>query len=306
MEKKTLKIIKLIWQIVQKKKRLLFWFIVRFFSVFLPLLTIYLFSKTINLVETKADFSSIFFLIIVILAVKIIDNFTRLKSITKLDECISEIGFDVHNFFIKDIKSETKLERHESIQAVRNFADATSWTLKLFRQPGIDSIISLITIPLIILSVDARISILIIVYIIVYYVIDYYTTQRYVVLKDFQNTKTESYYAKLQETNDIELEQKTYDRHFTRLCHWFFVEWFTLQNTAVFFYTLIFAYLVLSVYTGTKMISDLVLVMTYVASTQVYLNSFSEIKDSLADVYVATNHLARNKNIAAIDFDDLV
>ena len=54
------------------------------------------------------------------------------------------------------------------------------------------------------------------------------------------------------------------------------------------------------------MISDLVLVMTYVASTQVYLNSFSEIKDSLADVYVATNHLARNKNITAIDFDDLV
>jgi len=306
MEKKTLKIIKLIWQIVQKKKRLLFWFIVRFFSVFLPLLTIYLFSKVINLVEIKADFSSIFFLILVMLAIKILDNFTRLRSVTKLDECISEIGFDIHNYFIKDLKSETKLERNESIQAIRNFSDATSWTLKLLRQPGIDSIISLITIPIIMLSVDARISILEIVYIITYFVIDYYTTQRYVILKDFQNTKVESYYAKLQETNDIELEQKTFDRHFTRLSNWFFTEWFTLQNTAVFFYILIFVYLIISVYTSTKLISDLVLIMTYVASTQTYLNSSSEVKDSLADVNVAVNHLAKNKSITVIDFDDLV
>ena len=306
MDKKTLKIIKLIWQIVQKKKRLLFWFIIRFFSVFLPLLTIYLFSKVINLVEIKADFSSIFFLILVMLAIKILDNFARLRSVTKLDECISEIGFDIHNYFIRDLKSETKLERNESIQAIRNFSDATSWTLKLLRQPGIDSIISLITIPIIMLSVDVRISILEIVYIIVYFVIDYYTTQRYVILKDFQNTKVESYYAKLQETNDIELEQKTFDRHFTRLSNWFFTEWFTLQNTAVFFYILIFVYLIISVYTGTKLIYDLILIMTYVASTQTYLNSSSEVKDSLADVDVAVNHLAKNKSITIIDFDDLV
>ncbi len=306
MHKKTFKIIKLIWQIIQKKQRLVFWFTIRFFSVFLPLLAIYLFSKTISLVETKADFSTIFFLVLIILAVKIIDNFARIKSITKLDECISEIVFDIHNYFIKDIKSETKLERHESIQAIRNFADATAWTLKLLRQPGVDSIISLITIPIIIFTVDARISILEIVYIIVYYIIDYYTTQRYVILKDFQNTKTESYYAKFQETNDIELEQKTYDRHFVRLSSWFFTEWFTLQNTAVFFYILILGYLVLSVYTGTKMISDLVLVMTYVTSTQTYLNSASDVKDSLADVNVAINHLAKNKAISVIDFDDLV
>lgn len=306
MNKKTKKIIKLMWQIIENKKRFLFWFTVRFFSVFLPLLTIYLFSKVINLVEIKADFSSIFFLILVTLAIKIIDNFTRLRSVTKLDECISDIGFDIHNYFIKDLKSETKLERNESIQAIRNFSDATALTLKLLRQPGIDSIISLITIPFIMLSVDARISILEVVYIIVYFVIDYYTTQRYIILKDFQNTKVESYYAKFQETNDIDLEQRTFSRHYTRLSNWFFTEWFTLQNTAVFFYILIFVYLIISVYTGTKLISDLILVMTYVTSTQTYLNSASEVKDSLADVDVAVNHLAKNKAISVIDFDDLV
>ena len=306
MSKKTYQVIKLIFQIIQNKSIFLFWVTIRFISAIFPLITIYLFSKIINLVETKSDFSTIFFYIIFIFVVRIIDNFARLKSVAKLDGCISDIGFDIHNYFIGGIKTETKLERHESIQAIRNFADASAWTLKLFRQPGIDSIISLVAIPLILLFVDFKVFILEIVYIIIYYFIDYYTTQHYVNFKDIQNTKTEIYYAKLQENNDVDLEQKTFSRHFSRLSNWYFTEWFTLQNTAVFFYILIFAYLIISVSTGTKMISDLILVMTYVGSTQAYLNSFSEIKDSLADMSVAVDHLAKNKAINVIDFDDLV
>ncbi|MFA7676338.1 MAG: hypothetical protein WCY28_02955 [Candidatus Shapirobacteria bacterium] len=306
MSKKTYQVVKLIFQIIQNKSRFIFWVTIRFISAIFPLITIYLFSKTINLVETKSDFSTIFFSIVIIFIIRIIDNFTRIKSVTKLDECISDIGFDVHNYFIGDIKPENKLERHESIQAIRNFAEATSWTLRLFRQPGIDSIISLISIPIIILFVDFKVFILVIAYIIVYYTIDYYTTQHYVNFKDIQNTKTETYYAKLQETNDVDLEQKTFSRHFSRLSNWCFTEWFTLQNTAVFFYVLIFAYLILSVSGGTKLISELVLIMSYIGSTQTYLNSFSEIKDSLADMSVAVDHLAKNKAISAIDFDDLV
>lgn len=306
MSNKTRQVIRLIFQIIQDKPRFIFWVVIRFISAIFPLVTIYLFSKTINLVETKSDFSTIFFSIVTIFVIRIIDNFTRIKSVMELDKCISDIGFDVHNYFISDLKSETKLERHESIQAIRNFAEATSWTLRLFRQPGIDSIISLVAIPAILLFVDFKVFVLVIAYIIVYYTIDYYTTQHYVNFKDIQNTKTEIYYAKLQETNDVDLEQKTFSRHFSRLANWCFTEWFTLQNTAVFFYVLIFGYLILSVSSGVKLISDLVLIMSYVASTQVYLNSFSEIKDSFADMSVAVGHLAKNKSITAIDFDDLV
>lgn len=306
MSKKTRRIVKLIFDLIQNKQRFFFWIGMRFLSSFLPLFTIYLFSKTINLVEIKSDFSTIFFSILIIFTVRIIDNFARIKSVTKLDECVSDINFDIHNHFIKNIKAETKLERHESIQIIRNFSDATAWTLRLFRQPGIDSLVSLCTIPFILLFVDFKVFILEIVYITVYYFIDHYTTQHYISFKDIQNTKTESYYAKLHETNDVDLEQKTFSRHFSRLCNWCFKEWFTLQNTAVFFYTLIFAYLIMSVSSGTKLISDLVLIMSYIASTQVYLNSFSEIKDSLADMAVSVNHLAKNKSITAIDFDDLV
>lgn len=306
MSKKTRQTVKLIFDLIQNKSRFFLWTGVRFLSSFLPLITIYLFSKTINLVEIKSDFSAIFFLILTIFAVRIIDNFARLKSVAKLDECISDISFDIHNHFINDIKTETKLERHQSVQTIRNFADATTWTLKLFRQPGIDSFVSLIAIPIIILFVDFKVFILEIVFIVIYYFIDHYTTQHYIAFKDLQDTKTESYYAKLHETNDVELEQKTFSRHFSRLCTWFFTEWFTLQTTAVFFYVIIFAYLIISVSNGTKLISDLVLIMTYIASTQTYLNSFSEIKDSLADMSVAVNHLARNKSITAINFDDLI
>jgi ABC-type multidrug transport system fused ATPase/permease subunit len=306
MSKKNFRIIKLVFEIIQNKSRFLFWITIRFISTFLPLITIYIFSKIINLVETKSSYSTIFFTIVTLLAIRIVDNFIRIKSVTKLDECISDISFDLHNHFIDEIKPETKLERHETIQTIRNFSDAATWTIRLFRQPGIDSIISLITIPIILLFVDFRVFILEIVYIVIYYFIDYYTTQHYIKFKDIQNTKVETYYAKLQETNDVDLEQKTFSRHFTRLCNWCFTEWFTLQNTAVFFYILIFAYLIIAVSNGNKLISDLILIMSYIASTQTYLNSFSEIKDSLADVHVAVDHLAKNKAITAIDFDDLV
>jgi hypothetical protein len=306
MSKKTRQIIKLVFQIIKNKSLFFFWIGIRFISAFFPLITIYLFSKTINLVEIKSDFSTIFFFIFSILIIRIIDNYSRIKSVTRLDACISNIGFDIHNYFIDNIKTESKLERYKSIQIIRNFAEATSSTLKIFVQPGIDSIISLVSIPFILLFVDFKVFILVIGYIATYYIIDYYTTQHYFKYKDIQNTKTETYYAKLQGSNDIDLEQKTYSRHFARLSKWCFTEWFTLQNTAVFFYTLIFAYLILSISSGTKLISDLVLIMGYVGSTQVNLNSFSAIKDSLTDTSVSINHLIKDKAITVIDLDDLV
>ena len=306
MLKKTKLTLFLIFRIIQDKPRFLFWLFVRFVSSLLPLLTIYLYSLAIEDVENKVDFNTVFFLVLIIFVVRLVDNHLRLRSLSKLDECISDIGFDIHNYFTQELKSETKEERHQSIQAIRNFADASSLTLRLFRQPGIDSIVSLITIPIILWFVDARVFILEIVYILVYLIIDYYTTQRYVCLKDTHNSKVEGYYAKLQESNDTELEQKTYTRHFNRLTNWNFIEWFILQNSAVFFYCLIFGYSIIAVYSGHKQISDIVLIMGYVTSTQTYLNSFSEIKDSLADMTVAVDHLAKNKSISVIDLDDLV
>jgi ABC-type multidrug transport system fused ATPase/permease subunit len=306
MIKKTKITLFLIFKIIQDKRRFLFWFFVRFISSLLPLLTIYLYSRVIEDIETKVVFSSLFFLVLIILLVRLVDNFLRLKSIFKLDECISDISFDIHNFFVKDLNTKNQEERHQSIQAIRNFSDASSITLTLFRQPGIDSIVSLAIIPIILWFVDLRVFVLEIVYILIYMIIDYYTTQKYAKLRDLQNTKTETYYGKLQENNDVELEQKTFSRHFSRLSNWNFIEWFILQNSAVFFYCLILSYSIIAVYSGFKQISDVVLIIGYVASTQIYLNSFSEIKDNLANMTVAVDHLAKNKSISVIDLDDLV
>jgi ABC-type multidrug transport system fused ATPase/permease subunit len=306
MLKKTKFTICLVFKIIQNKPRFLFWLFIRFFSSLLPLLTIYLFSKVISDIETNTIFSSIFFLILLILVVRIVDNYTRLRSLFKLDECISDIIFDVHNFFTKDLKTETKEDRHQSVQAIRNFSDASSLTLSLFRQPGMDSIVSLFVIPAILFFVDFKVFVLEIAYILIYMVIDYYTTQNYIKFRDFQNTKTETYYAKLQESNDIDLEQKTYTRHFTRLCNWNFIEWSLLQNSSVLFYIIILSYCIIAVTSGFKHISDIVLIMGYVTSTQTFLNSFSDIKDSLANMTVALDHLAKNKFISVVDLDDLV
>lgn len=306
MIKKAKITLQLIFKIIQNKPRFLFWFFVRFVSSLIPLLSIYLYSKTIADIESKVNFSDLFFLIFTIFIVYIIDNFLRLRSIFKLDECISDISFDIHNFFLKDLKADTKEERHQSIQAIRNFSDASVFTLTLLRQPGIDSIVSLSIIPVILFFVDTRIFVLEISYIITYTVIDFYTTQRYIKLRDIQNTKIENYFGKLQESNDVELEEKTYTRHFSRLSNWNFIEWFIIQNTANFFYCLILVYSVIAVYSGAKQISDIVLIIGYVASTQTYLNSFSDIKDNLTNMTVAVDHLARNKSISVIDLDDLI
>ena len=46
--------------------------------------------------------------------------------------------------------------------------------------------------------------------------------------------------------------------------------------------------------------------MGYVIETQVLLNSFSSIKDALADMFVGLEHLAKNNDISVIDIDDLI
>lgn len=306
MLRKTYLTITLIFKIIKDKRRFFLWIGLRFFSALLPLLSIYLFSKVISSIENKVLFSSTIILIILVISVRLLDNFTRLKSVFKLDQCINEINFNIHNFFIKDLETNTKEERHQTIQAIRNFSDASAITLGLFRQPGIDSIVSLIAIPTILFFVDFKVFILEIAYILIYMIIDHYTTQRYIKFRDIQNTKVETYYAKLQESNDVELEQKTFSRHFKRLSNWNFTEWFLLQNSAVLFYTLILTYSLVTVLTGQKAISDIILIMGYAASTQSFLNSFSSIRDSLTDMTVAIDHLAKNEYISAVDLSDLV
>ncbi len=302
----TRKLILFILRILRQESAFFFWLFIRFISALLPLITVYIFSLAIKLIENKASVDQVFTYIGILFTVRILDNVSRLISISRLEYHISNVTFAVHNYFLTDIKAESREQRHESIQAIRNFADATGLMLRLIRQPGIDSFVSLITIPIILLFVDFRIFILEIAYIIIYYFIDTYTTQHYRYLRDIQNTKTEVYFAKLQDSNDIDLEQKSYTRHYNRLAKWNFTEWALLQNSAVFFYALILMFLIFEVINGQKDISNLVLIMGYITSTQTYLNSFSDIKDSLTDMSIALEHLAKNKTIAVLDLDDLM
>ncbi|HPJ17346.1 MAG TPA: hypothetical protein PK639_03940 [Candidatus Woesebacteria bacterium] len=306
MPVKTLHSVKFVLKIANNTGSLFFWLFVRFLSAILPLVTIYQFSHIIKLLEQKTDFKTLAIYLFFIFFVRFLDNLLRIRSTTMLDYLISNLSFDVHNYFLINFNPETKEERHASIQAIRNFADATIKTLTLIKQPGIDSLVSLMFIPLALLFVDFPDFVLIIVYILVYSLINFYTSQRYRELRDFQNTKTESYYAKLQESNDIDLEQSTYTRHFLRLTNWNYVEWFVLQNSAVFFYSLFLFYQIYLVYTNQSHISDLVLIMGYVTQTQTFLNSFTDIFYGLGDMFVALKHLAKNQAVSAVDLEDLI
>jgi hypothetical protein len=302
----TYKVISFILKISRNKKSLFFWFFIRFLSATLPLVTIYQFSGVIKLLEQKAPLESVILAVFYIFLVRIIDDITRLRSITKLEYEISVVSYDIHNFFLSDLKTSTKSERHEIVQAIRNFSEASNTTLNLIKQPGIDSFVSILFIPAILLFLDFPAFILNIAYISIYYFIDYYTTQRYAHLKNILNTRTEAYYAKLQDSNDFDLEQKSWSRHYRRLANWGFTEWSLLQNTAVIFYSLILFLQISQVVNGNKQISDLVLVMGYISQTQVYLNSFSTIKDSITDMLVGLDRLANNPTVSSVDLDDLL
>lgn len=306
VNRETQKVFKFVLSIISDRKGLFFWTFVRFISAILPLLTIYLYSLVIKQLELKLDFGAVITTILLTFIVRLVDNYLRLLSITRLEKVISDIGFDIHNFFLSDLESESKEDRHAAVQAIRNFSDASSVTLNLIKQPGIDSIVSFLIIPVILFMVDFPSFVITLAYVSIYFLIDTYTTQRYSELKDIQNSKTEAYYAKLQDSNDFDLEQTSFTRHFSRLCKWSFIEWFSLQNSAVFFYCLNLFYLVYAIYDGQHDISHLILVMGYITQTQTFLNSFSNIKDSLTDMNVGLKHLAKNQSISSVNLEDLI
>jgi hypothetical protein len=302
----TRKVFNFVLKIISDKTGLFFWSIVRFISAILPLVTIYLYSLIIKQLEQKLDLMIVIGTVIFTFIIRIVDNYLRLISISRLEHVIGNIVFDIHNYFLSDLQSPSKESRHAAVQAIRNFSEASSVTLNLIKQPGIDSVVSFLFIPVILFFIDFPSFVITIAYVIVYYFIDVYTTQRYAELKDIQNSKTEAYYAKLQDSNDFDLEQTSYTRHYNRLTNWMFTEWFALQNSAVFFYCLNLLYLIFAVYTGRTDISGLVLVMGYITQTQTFLNSFSQIKDSLTDMNVGLKHLAKNEAISSVNLEDLI
>lgn len=305
MISRTITSINFVFHHVNQKTELVFWLLVRFFSAALPLVTIYQFSQLVDLIEKRSSFAVLLQAIFSILLVRLLDNFLRLRSTTKLDYLISNISFDIHNFFLIDFKPQNKDDRNLSIQSIRNFADATVATLTMFKQPGIDSLVSVIFIPIALYFVDFQSAVLIISYILIYSLVNFYSNQRYKELRDLQNTKTEAYYAKLQDSNDVDLEQSAFTRHFHRLTNWNFIEWVSLQNVAVIFYFIFLLHQIYLVTQNTGSLSHLILVMGYVSQTQSFLNSFTDVWYGLGDMSVALKHLAKNHSISVIDLDDL-
>jgi hypothetical protein len=306
MTPETRRVLKFVFKLVYDRYSFFFWLFVRFLSALFPLFSVYLFSRTIQMLEQGTNLSHVFWQLFFILLVFILDNFTRLISVHQLQFIISNTEFAIHQFFLIGLSQKDKFIRHEAIQSIRNFAEAARTTLELIRQPGIDSFVSLLSIPAILFFLDFKVFILEIAYIVIYYFTDVYTTQKYISLREIQNIRTEVYFAKLQDSNEVSRESGSYTKNFAKLCAWGFWEWFTLQNIAVIFYSLTLFYLTLSVSGGAKHISDLVLIIGYIGQTQTHLNSFSAIKDRLADTQVALLRLARSRHILSLHLKDLV
>ena len=303
--KQNKQLFKLILDLVDHKAPLFFWYLVRVFSALLPLYTIYLFGQAIRLLENHVSIQQLFHHLLLILFIRLLDNFTRLISIHKIEYLIFEIEFSIHQFLLFGLKTRNKEKRHQTIQAVRNFSEAVRNTFAILRQPGIDGLVSFISIPIILSFLDFKVFIAEIAYVATYYFVDIYTTERYARFKNIQNKHTETYYARLQDSNKVAKERRSFLSHLKKLCDWGFWEWNFLQDTAVVFYSLILFYLIYTVSIGQKQISDLVLIVGYTVSTQAFLNNISSIKDRLADTKVALTRLASNKSVSSVNLSDL-
>lgn len=306
MRSETREIIRFILKLISNKTSFFFWFLIRLISSIFPLISIYLFSQVIGLLETKNNLNEILTLVFIILLIYFLENFSKFLSVYKLEHLITRIQLDVHNFLIPGLSLKDKNSRYQAIQAIRNFSEAVRTTLELIRQPGVDSAVFLIATPIILYFFDFKIFILEIAYIITFYFVDLYTTQRHARLKDLQNSKTEDYYATLQNSNDVSFEEKQFSRVHQKICDWSFIEWFSLSNISIIFYCLILGYLASQVFYNSKDIADLILVSGYIASTQIFLNSLSSLRDKLSDTKVTLYRLAKSDAVTTIDFDDLV
>ncbi len=305
MSNDTLKTLKLIFKLIQNKKPFCVWLLVRFISALFPIVTIFLFSRVVNGLEVGSDLKILSQLIIFVLISRLLDNFTRLISTSKLDHVINDIQLDIQNILVSNIRAPDKKSQHKAVQAVRNFSDAAGTTLSIFKQPGIDAVVSFVTIPIILLFLDFKVFVFQIAYIVIYYFTDVYTTEKYTVLKNKHNSTIESYFAKLQTTKKFKFEKTLTSNSFKKVTNWSIIEWSLLQNIAVFFYIITLAYLVYSFTLGSKSIADIVLIVGYMDSTQVFLNNISSIKDSMANTKVALHRLLDNNKSLTVDYDDL-
>ncbi len=238
--KQNKQLFKLILDLVDHKAPLFFWYLVRVFSALLPLYTIYLFGQAIRLLENHVSIQQLFHHLLLILFIRLLDNFTRLISIHKIEYLIFEIEFSIHQFLLFGLKTRNKEKRHQTIQAVRNFSEAVRNTFAILRQPGIDGLVSFISIPIILSFLDFKVFIAEIAYVATYYFVDIYTTERYARFKNIQNKHTETYYARLQDSNKVAKERRSFLSHLKKLCDWGFWEWNFLQDTAVVFTPLSF------------------------------------------------------------------
>jgi ABC-type multidrug transport system fused ATPase/permease subunit len=302
--RETREAIKYIYRLIYEKNQFIFWFFIRIISVLIPPLSVYLFSQIIRCLETNCSPNRAYFLVFITFISYLVDNFLRLLSVHKLQYLIYKTESHIQKFFTQDLQLQDKKKRHQAIQTIRNFSDATRLTMEVINQPGIDGFVSLFYLPTLVFFLDFRVFILQIAYILVYFFTDEYTTGLYAAIKEDQNKKIENYYGKLQSSNDISLESSQLLKQYHRLCAHGFWEWFSLQNTAVVFFSLVLTYLVYSVVVGNKQISDIFLLTSYLVSTQVFLNSISLVKDRLADTKVAIFRLSKNKT-TSVDFDDL-
>lgn len=306
MTKESRQVALLILRFIEERRNFIFFLLLRIISVLIPPLSVNFFTKSLHCIETNCGQTTLITQLAITISSLFVANTLREISLHNIQYLINKAECDVQSVLIAGFNSKTTKTRHVLIQSMRNFSEAARTTMESLLGPGIDGLVLLIYIPFLTFFVDFRIFIIQIAYICLFYFVDVYTTDKYKDRRDDLDKNIENYYAKLQDSNKIDEENTALVNGYQNIYTFTMWEWLSLQNINAFFYSSILVFLIISLQNKEKQISDVVLLTSYLASTQSFLVTLSQVRDKLTDTKVALRRLLKSRAYNSVGFEDLM
>lgn len=271
-------------------KNIWFWVWILIFSATGPLIATYIFSRGIAALETGADIYFALFVFFVYFSVLSIETFLRIGAKTRIYMHLEEVIVSIEKTFVNHFPVRDK-HRSKIIQAARNLADSLSIFSSHLIESGIAGLVSFISVPILLFFIDIRIFVLELVLMFTYIAGTYLFGKKYEKQYEGFDAAKESYFTKMNKTNNYNEEGKERIKEMHFLQNIRFKEWVTLQNLIIVFKFLVIILLVTDILNGLKSISDLVLIIGYTNQSQSFLNSVTGVIERFMEVFAGVDRM---------------
>lgn len=258
----------ILWEF--KHKKFLFWTFIRIISSFGPIIATYIFAKGVQVIEDGQPITVAVKVFLILLVVELVEHLLRLASKTRMSLYTEEILVNIQEALNEYIHPDSD-KREETIQTFRNLTQSLRRLVTHLYMTGIPALLSFIAIPIIIYFLDLRVFLILISMIIVYFFVTLMFSKEFKRdYEDFDESR-EDYFSSLLENTGIKRDASKLISKFKDVENTRFISWLSEQFIMSFFAFIIIILLVQDIYSGTKQLSDLVLIFGYIAASKIFL-----------------------------------